>query len=54
MSRAPRAGTAGQPVTIRATADERAVWAAAAERAGKTLSDWLRQLANRAAKRSRS
>jgi uncharacterized protein (DUF1778 family) len=53
MSRLPRAGTAGKPVTIRATAEERALWERAAERAGKSLSDWLRRLANRAAGRSK-
>lgn len=52
MSRLPRSGTAAAPVTIRATADERAAWEASAMRAGKTLSDWARTRLNRAAARA--
>lgn len=41
MSRPTRAGTAGKPVTVRATADERAAWERAAETEGcSTLSAW--------------
>jgi hypothetical protein len=43
MSRPPRAGTAGKPVTIRATDAERALWQAATEATGGgSLSDALR------------
>ncbi len=42
MSRKPRAGTAGKPVTIRATADERASWERAAVADGQpNLSAWI-------------
>jgi len=56
MSRQPRSGAAGVvsvPVTVKASPAERDAWAAAAARAGKTMSDWLRQIANRAAERSK-
>lgn len=43
MSRLPRAGAAGKPVTIRATDTERELWEAAATAAGaSSLSDALR------------
>lgn len=43
MSRKPRAGEAGKPVTIRATADERELWSAAATAAdAPSLSDAIR------------
>ena len=42
MSRPPRSGTPGKPVTIRATADERAAWEHAAKReACSSLSAWI-------------
>ena len=41
----PRAGTAGKPVTLRATDEERARWQAAADRESISLSDWLRAAA---------
>jgi hypothetical protein len=41
-----RAGAAAQPVTIRATPDERAAWERAA--GDKPLGAWLRDLANAA------
>lgn len=42
MSRRPRAGTAGQPVTIRATPEERAAWEqAAAAGSCPSLSSWV-------------
>jgi len=50
MSRKPRAGEAGKPVTIRATDAERAAWSSAAGE--RPLSDWARDVLNRAAKRA--
>ena len=47
MSRQPRAGTAGKPLTIRATDEERTLWAKAAKAGAQTLSDWLRDIANK-------
>ena len=52
MSRAPRAGSAGSPVTIRATTDERTAWECCAKGAGQSLSDWIRSLANNEARES--
>lgn len=52
MSRKSRAGTAADPVTLRATAEERAAWTWAATLDGKTLSDWMRINNNRAAQRA--
>jgi uncharacterized protein (DUF1778 family) len=50
MSRLPRAGEAGKPVTIRATADERAAWERAAKAEGcATLSAWIVTALNRRA-----
>lgn len=46
MSRPARAGSAGKPVTIRATDEERERWEMAAEARGVSLSEWLRYLAN--------
>jgi predicted HicB family RNase H-like nuclease len=40
-----------QVYQLRLTADERASYEAAAKRAGKTLSEWIREKLNRAAKR---
>lgn len=47
MSRPARAGSAGKPVTIRATDEERLQWSKAAKAGSVTLSDWLRELANK-------
>lgn len=52
MSRQPRAGEAGRPVTIRVTDTERAAWAAAAGE--RPLSDWAREVLTRAAKKAAS
>lgn len=42
MSRPPRFGTAAKPVTIRATADERAAWEhAQKQEACPSLSAWI-------------
>jgi hypothetical protein len=41
----PRAGEAGKPVTLRATAAERAGWQEAADRERLALSEWLRAAA---------
>lgn len=50
VSRAPRAGTAGRPVTIRATDAERAQWERAASIEGcDTLSAWIVKTLNRRA-----
>ena len=53
MGRPPKApGEAkSQVYQLRLTADEREQWESAAERAGKTLSEWIRERLNRAAKR---
>jgi hypothetical protein len=50
MGRPPRAGVAAERrVTIRLTEEEHALWT---ERAGdKPLGQWLREIANRAARR---
>lgn len=50
MSRAPRAGSAGHPVTIRATAAERSAWerAATAEKCA-SLSAWIVKTLNKRA-----
>ncbi len=40
-----------QVYQLRMTAAEREAWEAAAKRAGKTLSAWIRERLNRAAKR---
>lgn len=42
MSRPTRAGTAGKPVTIRATDAERYRWEQLAGLAGESLSEWIR------------
>lgn len=47
----PRAGTAGKPVTLRATDDERVRWEQAADREGQSLSEWLRAAAELAVAR---
>lgn len=49
MSRPTRAGSAGKPVTIRATDAERAAWETAAARKDESLSDWARRVLNRTA-----
>lgn len=50
MSRKSRAGTAADPVTIRAIAKERAAWTWAASHGGAaSLSDWIRGVCNSAA-----
>lgn len=41
----PRAGTAGKPVTLRATDEERGRWERQADREGQSLSEWLRAAA---------
>lgn len=51
MSRPARAGSAGKPVTIRATDDERAAWERAA-RKHESLSAWIVATLNRAARRA--
>lgn len=43
--RKPRAGVAGKPVTLRASADERERWQAAATAQGQSLGEWLREAA---------
>lgn len=43
--RKPRSGTAGRPVTFRATDSERACWQSAAAREGVSLGEWLRAAA---------
>lgn len=43
MSRLPRAGTAGRPVTIRATGEERERWQRCADFVGLDLSTWIRR-----------
>lgn len=57
MSTAPKRGP-GRPrgsgrnddvVRFRVSAEEKALWGRVAERAGLTLSDWLRRVATRAA-----
>ena len=55
MGRPPKAPAEAksQVYQLRLTADERELWESAAERAGKTLSEWIRERLNRAAKRSR-
>ena len=40
-------------VLVRVLPEERERWHNAARRAGQTLSDWLRAMANRAAKRTK-
>ena len=50
MSRQPRAGEPGKPFTIKVTGTERAAWSTAAGE--RPLSDWAREVLNRAAKRS--
>lgn len=52
MSRLPRAGSAGRPFTIKITDAERELWASAA--GDRTLSDWAREVLNRAAKRAKT
>lgn len=50
MSRQPRAGTAGKPVTIRASEDERSSWERAAElEKCETLSAWIVKTLNKRA-----
>lgn len=49
MSRAPRAGEPGKLVNVRVTDAERTLWKKAARASSKTLSDWLREVANREA-----
>jgi uncharacterized protein (DUF1778 family) len=52
MSRQPRAGTAGKPVTIRATVSERALWEQAATATGcRSLSAWIVKTLNKRAER---
>lgn len=52
MSRPPRAGTAGKPVTIRATDAERAAWERAAKADGlDSLSAWIVKVLNQKAAR---
>jgi len=52
MSRRPRAGTAGKPVTIRATASERSAWKRAVEVEGyASLSAWAVETLNARAAR---
>jgi predicted HicB family RNase H-like nuclease len=53
MGRPPKApGEAkSQVYQLRLTADEREQWESAAAKAGKTLSEWIRERLNRAAKR---
>lgn len=46
--RKPRASTAGKPVTLRATDDERARWESAASAAGQSLSEYVREAVERA------
>lgn len=46
--RPPRAETASRMYSFRITDEERARWSAAAETAGKTLSEWLRAAAEAA------
>jgi len=41
---------AGERVFIRVRSDQLAAWTAAAGRAGRSLSAWLKQIADRAAK----
>lgn len=49
VGRNPRAGEAAeQRITIRVTAAERATFAEAARKAGRSLADWLRDQARRA------
>jgi hypothetical protein len=50
VGRPPR-GEGPAHITLRTTKSERLAWTTAATNAGRTLSDWLRGLANRAAKR---
>lgn len=47
IGRPPRAGEAAPQRTLRATDAEWALWKKAARAAGKTVSDWLRELANK-------
>lgn len=50
MSRVPRAGTAGRPITVRVTDTERAQWGRAASMEGcDTLSSWIVKTLNRRA-----
>ncbi len=49
--RKPRTASAGRPVTLRASDEERSLWTAAAEREGLDLSTWLRQAAELAVAR---
>lgn len=49
MSRQPRAGKPGRPFTIKITDTERATWTEAA--GNRPLSDWAREVLNRAARR---
>jgi len=52
MGRPPLSGEAmDQVYQIRMTASERDQWTTAAKRAGKSLSAWIRERLNRAAKR---
>lgn len=48
MSRAARAGTPGKPRALRATDAEWEAWSERAAEAELSVSEWLRQLANRA------
>lgn len=50
--RNPRAGEASINVTIRLAPTERDAYRHAAERAGITLSDWIRETCNRASSRT--
>jgi hypothetical protein len=53
VSRPPRAGIAGRPVTIRATDAERASWMRAAVAEGQaTLSAWIVKILNNRAQRA--
>lgn len=55
MSRAPRAGSAGKPVTFRASSAEILEWAVAAERDKcATLSAWIVKTLNKRAAVMRS
>lgn len=49
MSRPARAGSAGKPVTIRATDAERERWERAARIRDVSLSDWIRPVLGREA-----
>jgi uncharacterized protein (DUF1778 family) len=54
MGRPPSENPLDARIILRLLSEERAAWQQAAKANGKSLSAWLRDLANAAAKRSRS